>query len=304
VTQPPRIIGHLTAARLRETLGAAPLPDRYQLIDILGEGGMGVVWRARDSVLDRDVAIKILAPHLDGDELELRLAREARILAALEHPGIVPVYDVGSSADGSTWYSMRLVRGTPLDAAARDGRDRRDLLRIIEQLCDTVAYAHAHGVVHRDLKPRNVMLGPFGEVLVLDWGVARDGSAEQTGAIVGTPGFMSPEQAAGGPADVRSDVYGLGAILNELLRVHVAPVPRALRSIVSHAIDPEPSNRYATAFELRDDIRRFAAHERVLAHRESFVERMQRFVTTYHTAILLIVAYLIMRLAILLWRGI
>ena len=304
MTQQPHVIGRRAAARLRETLGTAPLPDRYQLVDILGEGGMGVVWRAHDSVLDRDVAIKILAPHLDGDELELRLAREARILAALEHPGIVPVYDVGSSTDGSTWYAMRLVRGTPLDVAARDGRDRRDLLRIVEQLCDTVAYAHAHGVVHRDLKPRNVMLGPFGEVLVLDWGVARDGSGEHTGTVVGTPGFMSPEQAEGRPADVRSDVYGLGAILNELIRVHADPVSRALESIVARALNPEPSSRYATPFELRDDLRRFAAHERVFAHRESFVERLQRFVATYQTAILLIAAYLVMRLAILLWRGI
>jgi serine/threonine protein kinase len=304
VTQQPRVIGHGAAARLRETLGAAPLPDRYQLIEIIGEGGMGVVWRAHDAVLDRDVAIKILAPHLDGDELELRLAREARILAALEHPGIVPVYDVGSNADGSTWYAMRLVRGTPLDVAARDGRDRRELLRIVEHLCDTVAYAHAHGVVHRDLKPRNVMLGPFGEVLVLDWGVARDGSGEQRGMVVGTPGFMSPEQAEGRAADARSDVYGLGAILNELIGVHSAPVPAALASIVARARNPEPSQRYATPFELRDDLRRFTARERVLAHRESWVERAQRFVSTYQTAILLIAAYLVMRLAILLWRGI
>jgi eukaryotic-like serine/threonine-protein kinase len=304
MTQQPPVIGRDAAARLRETLGVAPLPGRYQLIDILGEGGMGVVWRAHDSVLDRDVAIKILAPHLDGDELELRLAREARILAALEHPGIVPVYDVGSSADGSTWYAMRLVRGIPLDAAARDGRDRRDLLRIVEQLCDTVAYAHAHGVVHRDLKPRNVMLGPFGEVLVLDWGVARDGSGEHTGMVVGTPGFMSPEQADGRPADVRSDVYGLGAILGELVGIHADPVPGALTSIVARALDPTPANRYSTPLELREELRRFAARDRVLAHKESLIERIQRFTATHQTAILLIATYIVMRLAILIWRGI
>ena len=298
------MIGHGAAARLRDTLAAPPLPDRYRIIEIIGEGGMGVVWRAHDAVLDRDVAIKILAPHLDGDELELRLAREARILAALEHPGIVPVYDVGSSADGSTWYAMRLVRGIPLDTASRDGRDRRALLRIVEQLCDTVAYAHAHGVVHRDLKPRNVMLGPFGEVLVLDWGVARDGSGEQSGTIVGTPGFMSPEQAQGRAADARSDIFSLGALLNALMQAHPEPLPRSLASIIAHATESAPEKRYATPIEMRDDLRRFAARDRVLAHRESFVERAQRFVATYQAAILLIAAYLIMRMAILLWRGI
>src|SRR3972149_5437669 len=104
---------------------------------------MGIVWRAHDTVLARDVAVKVLAAHVRDDELITRLAREARILAALEHPGIVPVFDLGAAADGTPWYAMRFVRGARLDVAARDGRDRRDLLRIVEQLCETVAYAHA-----------------------------------------------------------------------------------------------------------------------------------------------------------------
>jgi serine/threonine protein kinase len=273
----PIILGDAAATRLRSALSSVRPPDRYELLDVLGEGGMGVVWRAHDAVLDRDVAIKILAPHLDGDELELRLSREARILAALEHPGIVPVYDVGSSADGGTWYAMRLVRGVPLDVAARDGRTRRDLLRIVEQLC---------------------------EVLVLDWGVARDGVSEHASTVVGTPGYMSPEQAQGKPADARSDVYGLGAILRELAGAHSESVPPPLASIIAKACHIDPFARYSTPVELRDDLRRFDARERVLAHQETFAERVQRFASTYQTAILLVAAYLIMRLAILLWRGI
>ncbi len=280
------------------------MPARYRMIDVIGEGGMGVVWRARDTVLDRDVAVKVIAAHLDGDALAARLAREARILATLEHPGIVPVFDMGVGDDGTSWYAMRLVRGVRLDVAAADGRPRRDLIRIVEQLCDTMAFAHSHGVVHRDLKPGNVMLGPFGEVVVLDWGVAEDGAdATVDGSIVGTPGFMSPEQSAARRTDARSDVFGIGAILRELLRVH-GEVPRALGSIVARACAAEPEDRYANAIELRDDLRRYTAGERVLAHRESWLEAAARLTHTYRTAILLVLAYLVMRVAILLWRGI
>jgi serine/threonine protein kinase len=292
-------------ARLRTTLSTSPVPPRYELVDVLGEGGMGIVWRAHDRVLGRDVAVKVLAAHLDGDALMSRLAREARILAALEHPGIVPVFDMGAADDGTPWYAMRLVEGVPLDVAARDGRDRRGLLRVVEQLCETVAYAHAHGVAHRDLKPRNVMLGPFGEVLVLDWGVARDAAADfSAGTIIGTPGFMAPEQAAGRPGDARSDIYGLGAILRELCGVHAETLPRALRSIIARACADDPAARYASPLELRDDLRRLQAGDRVLAHRETLLESLARFVHAYRTPILLVLAYLVMRIAIFWWRGI
>jgi serine/threonine protein kinase len=292
-------------ARLRGGLTQNPVPPRYRLLEVIGEGGMGVVWRAHDSLLDRDVAVKILAAHLDDENFLNRLAREARILAALEHPGIVPVFDMGMGESGARWYVMRLVRGVRLDVAAREGRERRELLRIIEQICDTVAYAHAHGVAHRDLKPANVMLGPFGEVLLLDWGVAKDAAADfAPGVVLGTPGFMAPEQAVGERGDARSDIHGIGAIIREVTRVHHTPVPRPLQSIIARACAPDPAGRYASALELRDDLRRLAAGERVLAHRESLVERVARFVTLYRTAILLILAYLVMRVAILLWRGI
>jgi serine/threonine protein kinase len=308
VSGAPRTPNPLSAsavARLRTALAESPVPERFRLIEVIGEGGMGVVWRAHDSVLARDVAVKVLAAHLASDELIARLGREARVLAALEHPGIVPVFDSGTAEDGTPWYAMRLVQGVRLDTAARDGRDRRDLLRIVEQLCETVAYAHARGVVHRDLKPGNVMLGPFGETLILDWGVARDADADfGAGTVVGTPGFMAPEQAAGERGDASADIHGLGAILRDLVAVHEDPVPRRLRSIIARACEREPAARYASALDLRDDLRRYAANERVLAHRETVIERIGRFVSTHQTAILLVLAYLVMRVGILLWRGI
>ncbi|MCA0375445.1 MAG: serine/threonine protein kinase [Gemmatimonadetes bacterium] len=312
VRRAPTPLSDRTVSRLRAVLDTPMVPSRYQLRDVLGEGGMGVVWRAHDLALGRDVALKLLAPHLadsafaDGP-LGGQLMQEARLLASLEHPGIVPVFDVGTSDDGTPWYAMRLVHGTRLDVAARDGRARRDLLRIVETLGETVAYAHAQGVVHRDLTPGNVMLGPFGEVLVLDWGVAHAtrGTAPDLadGQAVGTPGFMAPEQAAGAPADARSDVYSLGALLRWLVSVHDEPVPRALHSIIACATAHDPDARYASALALRDDLRQYAAGDRVAAHRESYIERLQRFATTYQTAILLVVAYLILRVAFLLWRG-
>jgi serine/threonine protein kinase len=308
--------------RLRDVLGRPPLPPRYEPIDVIGQGGMGVVWRARDHELERDVAVKVLAPHLDGAALATRLRQEARILAKLEHPGIVPVYDVGVLEDGRAWYVMRLVRGTRLDEAAASLASRSAVLQIVERLCETVAYAHAHGVLHRDLKPGNVMLGPFGEVLVLDWGVAKERerpdaavappsvatppneAATQPGVILGTPGYMAPEQAAGDVVDERADVYGLGAILRDLLAARTERVAPALGSICDRALAADPAARYASAIALRDDINRFLDGARVEAHRESVAGAAWRVVVRYRTPILLVLAYLVMRIGILLWRGI
>ncbi|MFN8583352.1 MAG: serine/threonine-protein kinase [Gemmatimonadaceae bacterium] len=293
------LLSSAALARLRESLTGTPAPDRYRLREVIGEGGMGVVWRAHDVVLDREVAVKVLAAHLDDDALMLRLAREARLLAALAHPGIVPVFDLGTGDDGRAWYAMRLVEGQRLDAAAREGLSARDLLRVVEHVCDTVAYAHAHGVLHRDLKPGNVMIGPFGEVLVLDWGIAGPAGTEQ--GVIGTPGFMAPEQAVG-TTDERSDIFGIGALIRDLLPPDATPP--ALQSIIAKACAVDPAARYQSPVDLRDDLRRFAAGDRVLAHRESLLERLQRFTTTYRAAILLVLAYLVMRVAILWWRGI
>jgi serine/threonine-protein kinase len=309
-------------ARLRDAIERPVLPERFELAEIIGRGGMGVVWRARDAIMERDVAVKVIAPHLLDESFSARLKREARILARLEHPGIVPVYDVGVLDDGRAWYVMRLVRGTRLDVAATTVETRGELLRIVERLCDAVAYAHAHHVVHRDLKPSNVMLGPFGEVLVLDWGVARDGGGAtrvaatvmpadratpdevitHSGAILGTPGYMSPEQAVGDEADERSDVYGLGAILRDLCTVHADPVPRPLAAIRDRALADDPKARYDSALALRDDIRRFLDGSPVSAYKESAFDVARRIASTHRAPILLVLAYLTMRMAFLLWR--
>src|ERR1700685_2536714 len=232
--------------RLRAGAGEPDLAGtRYRLLERVARGGMGVVYAARDEKLERRVALKVLdVPGTDGD-LANRLMREARVLARLEHPGIVPVHDAGTLADGRVFYAMKFVEGQRLDQYIESLASPPDRLRIFLRICDAVAFAHARGVLHRDLKPANVMVGPFGEVLVLDWGLAKilrepacvstepgpdvtilhlsspAGTARNAtevsavtaiGTIMGTPGYMSPEQARGDNAhlDERSDIFSLG----------------------------------------------------------------------------------------------
>lgn len=308
-------------ARLSEGMRIPALPPRYRPLEVIGRGGMGVVWRARDEELQREVAIKVLAEHVDAESLTVRLRREARILARLEHPGIVAVHDTGVLDDGRAWYVMRLVRGERLDEAARRFEAPGTAIRVMMRLAETIAFAHANGVLHRDLTPRNVMLGPFGEVLVLDWGIAResgatkdapapegpsDGAADVTahGTVLGTPGYMAPEQAAGLETDSRSDIHGLGAILRDLLAAMPGRVPPPLASIRDRAMAADPKARYPDALALRDDLARFQDGLAVSAHRETVTERIGRFVSRYRTPIVLVAAYLVMRLVVLLWRGI
>jgi len=168
-------VSGLSDAALRRLRDAADAPDltgtKYEIVDRIGQGGMGTVYRARDRELHRDVALKVIRLPEASPDIAGRMLREAHTLAQLEHPGIVPIHDVGTLSDGRTFYAMKLVRGAPLDALPPDPPAER--FRIIERLCEAVAFAHAHGVIHRDLKPQNVMVGPFGEVLVMDWGVAK-----------------------------------------------------------------------------------------------------------------------------------
>ena len=173
-----------TVDHLLRVAGEGDPAARYEPGEEIGRGGMGVVYRAHDRELRRDVAMKVLRAGADAHDLVLRLRREARVLASLEHPGIVPVHDVGV-LDGQAFYVMKLVRGRRLDEWAAASPSLSDRLRAFERVCETVAFAHAHGVVHRDLKPGNVMLGAFGEVLVMDWGLARGLRNAECGVRIG-----------------------------------------------------------------------------------------------------------------------
>src|SRR5262249_42999507 len=207
---------------------------RYEILSELGRGGMGIVYLARDTALDREVDLKVVdgADGGTGSGSPAALAHEARILAQLEHPGIVPVHDVGELPDGRVYYAMRRVRGERLDRWLAAGRDLPERLTVFLRVCDAVAFAHAHGVVHSDMNRENVMIGEFGDVLVLDWGIARPEARGVRGSgfgvrgsgswgsgswgsgspdlIAGTPEYMSPEQRQGSVVDRRSDIYALG----------------------------------------------------------------------------------------------
>jgi len=292
-----------TVAHLRDVVDW-PLftSDRYEILAPLARGGMGTVYRARDRELDREVAIKVLSPIAsNADSLE-RMRQETRIHARLEHPGVVPIYDVGQLEDGRLFYVMKLVRGRRLDEHVAD-RPLHERLRLFVRICDPVAFAHALGIVHRDLKPENVMVGEFGEVLVMDWGVAvgHAGTAgHQTGTIAGTREYMSPEQARGDAVDARADVFSLGAILNFLAADAradgTAPrSARALRAIVDKARAAAADARYADVMAMAEDVNRYLEGERVSANPETFVDRVVRFARKHRAAIAIVVAYLVLR---------
>jgi serine/threonine-protein kinase len=346
--------GPAQEARQLEALPAA-ISSRYELLEVLGQGGMGTVYRALDRQLGREVALKVVAAPAAGwlDAPEQRLRAEARILARLEHPGLVPVHDLGTLPDGRVFYAMKRVRGRRLDdyarerAAAADGR--AELLRVFERICETVAFAHSHGVIHRDLKPENVMVGPFGEVLVLDWGLAKvlavtgagtpsapalaesgagepavgapaGGAVTSPGAVLGTPGYMAPEQSRGAAASERSDVFALGSILRFLLTGAPQPIataaraaarasfaaagnshaaPKPLQAICAKATAGDPERRYAGAAELAADLGRYLAGSQVEAFPESPARRAARFARRHATPILLLLTYLLMRVVLL-----
>ena len=303
-------------ARLRDAVDRPDAGDRYTVHELLGRGGMGAVYRATDRVLQRDVALKVVATELDHHDVAHRLEREARVLAALDHPGIVSIHDAGRLADGRPFYVMRLVRGRRLDDQVRDESHGERLRRFLA-VCDAVSFAHSKSVIHRDLKPANVMVGEFGEVLVLDWGVAKrateadlsgasaapDSGDTGDGVALGTPGFMAPEQLIGAAdIDVRADIFALGAMLRELVESGQASPP--LRAIITRATAANASDRYPSVDALAADVRAWLDRLPVTAYTESVFEKAARFYRRNNALILLLLAYLVVRLFILWWRGV
>ena len=321
--------------------------SRYRIVRLHAKGGLGEVFVARDAELHREVALKqIQDRHRDHPESQARFIREAEITGGLEHPGIVPVYGLGADDNGRPFYAMRFIKGDSLKeaidqfhqcqvAGLRPGRlmlELQKLLRRFLDVCDAITYAHSRGVLHRDIKPGNIMVGQYGETLVVDWGLAKvvgrpESSGEATlrppsasgssetlpGSAIGTPAYMSPEQAEGnldrlGPA---SDIYSLGATLyciltgkapiegsdleNILRRVQwgdfapprqVKPdVPRPLDAICLKAMALKPEDRYSTPRALADDIERWLADEPVTAWREPVSIRARRWMRRHRTTV-------------------
>src|ERR1700730_10799218 len=265
---------------------AADAPDLsgtgYVLLDKFGAGGLGSVFRVQDTALGRQVALKVLGIVDSSGEFGARLLREAKIIAQLEHPGIVPVHDVGTLPDGRVFYTMKLVQGRGLDQYRDELGGVPECLRTFQKICEAVSFAHAHQLLHRDLKPQNIMVGQFGEVLVMDWGLAKLLNAEISagstsasairlhqsssvadtaeadtahGSVLGTPGYMAPEQARGDVAAVgaRADGYSLGGVIRCLLD-DSGTVPKALAAIGDKATAEDVQQRYGSVEELANDI--------------------------------------------------
>ncbi|QGJ71117.1 Hypothetical protein PBC10988_28200 [Planctomycetales bacterium 10988] len=334
-------------------------PKRYALQKVLGEGGLGRVWLVEDSKLNREVALKEIQPAAyRGPATAAQLVKEAQVTGQLEHPNIVPIYDLHIDDLERPCYTMRLIRGRNLYEAIRslhhltstkrsepglpfakiDRLELRHLLTAFVSLCNAVAYAHSRGVLHRDLKPDNVVLGDYGEVLLVDWGIARlledanqaeeesqaelpqvsisgDVSHEGTidGSIIGTPGYLAPEQAKGriNSLDARTDIFGLGGILFSILtgkapyegknlmeilwRSGSEPPPRvrsldstispSLEAICTKAMAQRQDDRYQSAMELAEEVERWLADEPVLVHRETWPQRFGRWMRRHRARV-------------------
>jgi serine/threonine protein kinase len=371
-------------ARLQTEMQTPDLSGtRYRALSLLGHGGMGTVWLAQDSILQRPVALKILTAENSSADLATRLMQEAVVLARLEHPGIVPVHDAGTLPDGRTFYCMKHVEGQTLNRYALK-LPLRERLRLVQRIAEPLAFAHSRGIIHRDLKPANIMIGAFGEVLIMDWGLAKvmdatgasapnrvpsqvagdieaistakqpggafssspkqnPGHADTTemsqwatqvsgheftravqdplisgalapenptahGTVLGTPGYMAPEQERGevNLIDQRTDVFALGSILEYLLQEppglpHVEGYSRPLQAICAKAMSTEMSARYGAVQDLAADVGRYLDGMPVSAYRENIFERTVRLVSRNRVAVVLVLAYLFMRLLFILF---
>ncbi len=361
-SEPSAAASHVRLASLGD-VASAGTQTRYARTHLHARGGIGQVWLARDGELGREVALKELRPEQGGNsDAWARFVDEARITSQLEHPGIVPIYELAvRPEEGDPFYTMRLIRGKTLDRAIRDYHDKKRtglagpldlaaLLTAFVSLCNTVGYAHSRGVIHRDLKGQNVVLGDFGEVILLDWGIAklvdpvdpaRAGTATSAGfghsepargetlqgQVFGTPFYMAPEQAEGriDAIDARTDVYGLGAILYEILsgkapyhgnttvevlrkvseEPPVAPrlvnpgVARALEAICLKAMAKRSEHRYPSALALAEEVRRWLADEPISAYREPFATRAARFAKRHRAAVVATAALMLVAIVAL-----
>ena len=311
-------------------------PGRYTRMHELGRGGQSVVRVARDEIVGREVALKELVTpsgpsgHGSSSSGQARFLREVRLVASLEHPGIVPVLDVARREDGTLFCAQKLIRGETLQtrlALCRTLANRLQLLRYVLDACQTMAFAHSKHVIHRDLKPANVMVDEDGETVIIDWGLAKhQDEAEESlpspgpsaeplvsteGSALGTPAYMSPEQARGDLAtvDTRSDVFSLGALLYQVLtgrppfegatsdqivenvkagefhpvRMLAPDAPPELTAIAERALQPEPSDRYRDAGELARELKAYLTGGRVKAYRYGALESLRKFAARRRT---------------------
>ena len=358
-------LGDTSNANLAELAGASedairPLEGRFALVSKLGKGGMGEVFAARDGMLNREVAVKVLSS--EADVGLARFVREAQVTAQLSHPNVVPVYGLEETDQGSPALTMKLIRGdtfggyieqcSSVSGTPDYDHERHGQIARIEhflRVCDAISYSHSRGVIHRDLKPDNLMIGAYGEVYVMDWGIARlldelddkpsveglevklgsadipAGSEEiqtQVGAMMGTPKYMSPEQAGGKGVGPKSDQFSLGMVLFEMLTFtapreienmnvlldkvpsgardsfseakHGEPVPLALQAIVNRVTSKDPEDRYLSVQEFSDDLRRYVHGEEVHARPDNLVRslwrRVQRHPITVMATLLIVIS--------------
>src|SRR6266542_1819478 len=272
----------------------------YELLEEIGRGGQGVVYRARQKSLNRTVALKVIGLGHWATEAHLkRFRREAEAAASLEHPGIVPIHEVGER-DGACYFSMGFVEGGQLDAVAkREPMPIRRAAELIAKVARTVHYAHEHGILHRDIKPGNILLDRQGEPHLTDFGLARlvetESTITRTMEVLGTPSYMAPEQAVGNNAAISAitDVYGIGAVFYQLLTGHapfaggttfetvrlvldteprkprlLSPkIDRDLDTICLKCLEKDPKRRYASALALAEDLERWLKHQPIRARR-------------------------------------
>ena len=292
----------------------------YELLEEIGRGGQGVVFRARQKSLNRTVALKVISLGQWASEAHLkRFRREAEAAASLDHPGIVPIYEVGER-DGSCYFSMKFVEGGQLDEVARrKPMSIREAAELIAKVARTVHYAHEHGILHRDIKPGNILLDQKGEPHLTDFGLARlietESTVTRTLEVLGTPSYMAPEQAAGETTKLSkaTDVYGLGAVLYQLLtrqppfaggttyetirllrdteprapRLLNPKVDRDLSTICLKCLEKDPQRRYSSALALTEDLEHWLKHESIQARRSGIFTRSSKWLRRNPTSALL-----------------